>query len=62
MICRYVEDCRMFSYIRESGVREEYTTRYCKGPERAHCVRYQLAQKGGPVPLDLLPDGTTIGD
>ena len=62
MTCRYTEDCRMFAYIRESRIREDLLLRYCEGDERESCERLKLKSAGKPVPLDLLPDGSTIDD
>lgn len=60
MECRYKHDCKMFAYIREHRVREEFIAEYCEGPEREACARFQIRAAGGVAPLDLLPDGDTI--
>jgi hypothetical protein len=60
MDCRYIDDCRMFAFIREHHVREDYVTMYCQGPKRDECERYKLRSAGRSVPLDLTPDGGTI--
>ncbi len=60
MTCRYRDDCRMFQYIREQGDRLALTATYCDSYAYTECVRFKLRSQGRPVPLDLLPDGSTI--
>jgi hypothetical protein len=33
---------------------------YCDGPEHRYCARYQMFEKGEPVPAGMLPNGYVL--
>jgi hypothetical protein len=60
--CAYLEGCPVFARIESHELRTMWILEYCKGGESAECARFKLKSQGATVPLDLLPDGSTLED
>ena len=60
--CPYLDDCPIFRRLGTQGSRDDWIHRYCRGEEPEACERFRGKRSGLPVPVDLLPDGSTIED
>jgi len=59
MPCSHRNECQIYEFM-PKGL-QLWKTLYCLNDEKySQCARYQLAQKGSTVPLDLLPNGKTL--
>jgi hypothetical protein len=55
-ICERLAACEFFNNLALPAVAETLKAHYCRG-DYSSCARYQLAQAGEAVPLDLWPNG-----
>jgi hypothetical protein len=60
--CAYLEGCPIFARIESHELRTMWILEYCKGGESPDCARLKLKKQGRTVPIDLLPDGSTIDE
>jgi hypothetical protein len=58
-VCDRLATCVFFANLALPAVAETLKSLYCRGNYSA-CARYQLAQSGQTVPLDLWPNGTRV--
>lgn len=58
--CLYLEKCPIFRYFKHYA-QVVYMEMYCQGNFQ-QCQRYQLRQKGEPVPDNPLPHDGTLWD
>jgi hypothetical protein len=56
VVCERLEKCVFFNNLSLPAVGDALKMLYCKGKYQT-CARYQLANQGQPVPIDLWPDG-----
>lgn len=49
----------MFDLLRLAGTLKTWQIRYCNAGY-SHCARYQLAQRGQPIPPNLMPHGELL--
>jgi hypothetical protein len=55
-ICERLATCEFFNTLALPAVAETLKSYYCRG-DYAACARYQLAQAGETIPVDLWPNG-----
>ncbi len=60
--CTYLEGCPIFARIESHELRTMWILEYCRGGRYSECARLKLKKQGRTVPLDLLPDGSTVGE
>ena len=60
--CAYLEGCPIFARIQSHELRTMWILEYCKGGESSQCERLKVKKQGRTVPIDLLPDGSTIDE
>jgi hypothetical protein len=56
-VCDRLATCPFFNRLTLPSVAETLKTLYCRG-NYSSCARYQVAQTGQAVPLELWPNGT----
>jgi hypothetical protein len=54
--CERLAECAFFNNLALPSVADTLKAYYCRG-NYSSCARYQLAETGQPVPLDLWPTG-----
>jgi hypothetical protein len=54
--CERLATCEFFQNLALPAVAETLKSHYCRG-DYPSCARYELAQGGTDVPLDLWPNG-----
>lgn len=59
-ICPHAEGCELFPQFSLKAALKLWQIHYCEGRYES-CERYKLSQQGKPVPVTLLPDGTSLG-
>jgi len=59
-ICEYFRDCPIFEKFSLESTKNVYIILYCKGSKMEECARRKLRKEGKEVPLNLLPDGSTM--
>ena len=52
--------CPMYPMLTLSGTLEQGKGKYCEGDYKS-CERYKRAERGAPVPAQLLPNGKLLG-
>jgi len=58
--CSYFEDCPIFEHLYSEEARELIKSLYCQKDNNHHCHRFHLAEAGDEVPLQLMPDGSSL--
>jgi len=59
LACPHSTTCAMFDLLRAAGTLKTWQIRYCGGDYRV-CERHRLAERGQPVPDNLLPNGQQL--
>lgn len=59
MNCSHISSCDLFVQFAMNPALDIWKEHYCQD-DHVHCVRFQTAKKGLPVPLTLLPNGKLI--
>ncbi|HOX45039.1 MAG TPA: hypothetical protein PK668_15675 [Myxococcota bacterium] len=58
--CKHIDSCTLFPVFKVKSFMSIWKISYCQGNWSA-CVRYQRAERGEPIPTNLLPDGQVLG-
>ncbi|NIR60426.1 MAG: ankyrin repeat domain-containing protein [Gammaproteobacteria bacterium] len=61
MACSHIDGCELFVQFALHPALEVWKQHYCYG-DHAGCTRFQLSNRGRPVPLTLLPNGKLVTD
>lgn len=59
MACSHVQHCELFAQFALNPALRVWQTHYCEADFQA-CARYQMSLTGAAVPLNLLPNGTSV--
>ena len=59
-MCPHAESCELFPQFSLKAALKLWQIHYCEATFEG-CERYKLSLEGKPVPLTLLPDGTSLG-
>lgn len=57
--CPHLEACKLYPLFKLQASLKTWQIRYCEADYTA-CQRYQVAKRGEPVPLQLLPNGKLL--
>ena len=60
MACSHAKTCELFAQFALNPALKVWQMHYCDADHK-RCARYGLAARGSPVPLNLLPNGQTVG-
>jgi hypothetical protein len=57
--CTHVFNCPLFTVFTMNSALTVWKMNYCTA-EFSRCARYQLSERGEPVPQNLLPNGKLL--
>lgn len=57
--CKHLDLCPVWKRF-QSTIKEVWIKNYCKGDKQERCVRKTLLIQRQEVPLNLLPNGTSL--
>jgi hypothetical protein len=57
--CPHAVSCEMYDLLKLSGTLATWKINYCSG-DYSRCARYELAARGRPVPINLMPSGALL--
>ncbi len=57
--CKYLAKCAVWKRF-NSVIKEVWIKNYCMGDKQARCARKLMGESGKKVPVNLLPNGTTL--
>jgi len=60
MACPHMSTCPLYPQFTFESNLNVWKLSYCEA-DFTRCVRYQLSNEGKPVPVTLLPNGTSLG-
>lgn len=60
MLCPHADNCPLYKVFVNQSILEIWKVRYCECERHQQCVRFLKSCEGANVPLNLLPDGSTL--
>lgn len=59
--CPQAKDCALYARFSTQGFLRIWQITFCEA-DFARCERFQRSSQGLPVPADMLPNGTILGE
>ncbi|MEN8169886.1 MAG: hypothetical protein ABFS08_06650 [Pseudomonadota bacterium] len=59
--CKYLAKCAVWKKF-NSDIKNIWIKNYCKGDKQERCARKLMGEQGKKVPVNMLPNGTTLED
>ncbi len=63
MACSHSNDCNLYQQFVTKGSLKIWKILYCEDDKKTQdCARHKLSVESKPIPANLLPDGTLLGN